>query len=174
MSSNSPKRRAILRTVLIVGEGACEVAFLNHLKTLFVKRGCGVTVKISNAKGKGSAHVVDFALKQSQNSAYDDVAALLDTDDVWTDALKKHAKKNKIKLVPSEPCVEGLLLEILDEFKMDSSQHLKAKMHLKLSRKETEATSYATLFTVELLEERKTKVASLNTLIQLMQGTNNP
>ena len=174
MSSNSPNRRAVLRTVLIVGEGACEVAFLNHLKTLFVKRGCGVTVKISNANGKGSAHVVDFALKQSQNRDYDDVAALLDTDDVWTDALKKHAKKNKIKLVPSEPCVEGLLLEILDEFKMDSSQHLKEKMHPKLSGKKTEATSYATLFTVELLEERKTKVASLNTLIQLMQGTNNP
>ena len=174
MSSNSPNRRAVLRTVLIVGEGACEVAFLNHLKTLFVKRGCGVTVKISNANGKGSAHVVDFAIRQSQNTAYDVVAALLDTDDVWTDALKKHAENNKIKLVPSSPCLEGLLLEILDEFKMDSSQHLKEKMHPKLSGKKTEATSYATLFTVELLEERKTKVASLNTLIQLMQGTNNP
>ena len=174
MSSNSPNRRAVLRTVLIVGEGACEVAFLNHLKTLFVKRGCGVSVKISNANGKGSAHVVDFAIRQSQNTAYDVVAALLDTDDVWTDALKKHAENNKIKLVPSSPCLEGLLLEILDEFKMDSSQHLKEKMHPKLSGKKTEATSYATLFTVELLEERKTKVASLNTLIQLMQGTNNP
>ena len=174
MSSNSPKRRAILRTVLIVGEGACEVAFLNHLKTLFVKRGCGVSVKISNANGKGSAHVVDFAIRQSQNTAYDVVAALLDTDDVWTDALKNDAEENEIKLVPSSPCLEGLLLEILDEFKMDSSQHLKEKMHPKLSGKKTEATSYATLFTVELLEERKTKVASLNTLIQLMQGTNNP
>ena len=174
MSSNSPNRRAVLRTVLIVGEGACEVAFLNHLKTLFVKRGCGVTVKISNANGKGSAHVVDFAIRQSQNTAYDVVAALLDTDDVWTDALKNDAEENEIKLVPSSPCLEGLLLEILDEFKMDSSQHLKEKMHPKLSGKKTEATSYATLFTVELLEERKTKVASLNTLIQLMQGTNNP
>ena len=174
MSSNSPNRRAVLRTVLIVGEGACEVAFLNHLKTLFVKRGCGVSVKISNANGKGSAHVVDFAIRQSQNTAYDVVAALLDTDDVWTDALKNDAEENEIKLVPSSPCLEGLLLEILDEFKMDSSQYLKAKMHSKLSGKETEATSYATLFTVELLEKRKTKVASLNALMQLMQGSNTP
>gem|GEM_PF-2578925 len=41
------------RTLLIVGEGRHEEAFLNHLKQLYVPRGCGLSVTIKNARGKG-------------------------------------------------------------------------------------------------------------------------
>jgi len=57
-----PMRRRVARTVLVVGEGDAEVMFLQQLMSLFVVRGSGVVVTIKNARGKGAAHVVDFAV----------------------------------------------------------------------------------------------------------------
>ncbi len=68
------------RTLLIVGEGRHEEAFLNHLKKLYVPRGCGLSVTIKNARGKGALHVVSWTARQIANADYDVVAVLLDTD----------------------------------------------------------------------------------------------
>lgn len=73
-------RRQAARTLLLVGEGDAEEMFLRHLKGLFVVRGSGLSVTIKNARGKGAAHVVDFAHRHSLNAAFDEVAALLDAD----------------------------------------------------------------------------------------------
>ena len=43
------------RTLLIVGEGRHEEAFLNHVKQLYAPRGCGLSVTIKNARGKGAS-----------------------------------------------------------------------------------------------------------------------
>ncbi len=101
------------RTLLFVGEGAHEVAFLSHLKNLFVLRGCGLHVKIKNARGKGALHVVEWAVKQIRSAAYDTCAVLVDTDTDFTPEVAKIAKKNKIILLKSEPCLEALLLRVL-------------------------------------------------------------
>lgn len=105
-------RRQAARTVLVVGEGDAEVVFLQHLKTLFVQRGSGVAVTIKNARGKGAAHVVDFARRQSINAAYDVVAALLDTDTDWNDKTRAAARKARVHPVRSEPCLEAVLLRV--------------------------------------------------------------
>jgi hypothetical protein len=42
------------RTLLIVGEGADEQAFLSYLKQQLVPRRAGLMVTIKNAKGKGA------------------------------------------------------------------------------------------------------------------------
>jgi hypothetical protein len=47
------------RTLLIVGEGADEKAFLSYLKEQLVPRGAGLMVTIKNAKGKGAKGVLD-------------------------------------------------------------------------------------------------------------------
>jgi len=73
------------RTLLIVGEGRHEVAFLNHLKHLYVPRGCGLSVTIKNARGKGALHVINWTARQIANVDYDAVAALLDTDSDWNE-----------------------------------------------------------------------------------------
>lgn len=67
------------RTLLIVGEGAVEEAFLTYAKSLYVPRGCGLSVKIKNAGGKGAGQVVDWTVRQMANTQYDSVAVLLDT-----------------------------------------------------------------------------------------------
>jgi hypothetical protein len=103
-------RRRAARTVLLVGEGDADVLFLQHLKALYVQRGSGVAVTIKNARGKGAAHVVDFAWRQSLNAAYDVVAALLDTDTDWNDKTRSAARKARVHVVPCEPCLEAILL----------------------------------------------------------------
>lgn len=105
-------RRQAARTVLLVGEGDAEVVFLQHLKALYVQRGSGVAVTIKNARGKGAAHVVDFARRQSINAAYDVVAALLDTDTDWNDKTRAAARKARVFPVLSEPCLEAVLLRM--------------------------------------------------------------
>ncbi len=107
-----PVRRQAARTVLLVGEGDAEVLFLQHLKGLYVQRGSGVAVTIKNARGKGAAHVVDFARRQSINAAYDAVAALLDADTDWNDKTRAAAKRARVQVVLCEPCLESLLLQL--------------------------------------------------------------
>ena len=75
------------KTLLIVGEGYDEVAFLNHLKQFPGVCGRGVEITIRNARGKGAAGVIDCAIKLSANADCDQVAVLLDTDTDWTAAV---------------------------------------------------------------------------------------
>ena len=157
-----------------MGEGYSEVAFLEHLKSLYVERGSGISVKIGNARGKGPENVVENTCRQSINGAYDEVVALMDTDIVWSDALKVKARKNKIQLLPSEPCLEGLLLQILHQPAKGSSANLKKMLHPKLSGHSTDRESYAKLFDKATLDERRTEIQTLNALITFMQGKNKP
>jgi hypothetical protein len=91
-----PKRGATgrppCRTLLIVGEGDTEVAFLSHLKSLYVPRGSGMQVTLRNAHGKGPEHVVEFALGQARQFSFDTCAAVLDTDLAWPPATVKRAR----------------------------------------------------------------------------------
>ena len=64
----------------MVGEGTTDWAFLKYIKSLYIIRGCGVSAKVLNARGKGPDHVVDYAIRQRQNAAYDRIIALLDSD----------------------------------------------------------------------------------------------
>ena len=105
-----PKPRQVARTVLLVGEGEAETQFIQHLKRLYVQRGSGVVVTIKNARGKGAAHAVDFAFRQSRNAAYDVKAALLDTDTDWNDKTRASARKAKVHVMPCQPCLEAVLL----------------------------------------------------------------
>lgn len=65
------------RTLLLVGEGETEQAFLQHVKALYVQRGSGLRVTVRCAHGKGAGHVVDYAIRQRIHQ-FDQVAALLD------------------------------------------------------------------------------------------------
>jgi Ni2+-binding GTPase involved in maturation of urease and hydrogenase len=101
------------RTLLIVGEGYHEEAFLNHIKQF--PRVCGQDQKITikNAKGKGANHIVEWTIRQIANAAYDKVAVLLDTDTDWTPAVKKRAQSKKIQVLTSDTCLEEMLLRVI-------------------------------------------------------------
>ncbi len=159
------KRRSVSHTVLLVGEGATEQAFLKHIKSLYISRGCGVGVTIRNAHGKGPDHVVDYAIGQCRNAAYDRVAVLLDTDLEMSAAARRRAGANKLQIIGTSPCIEGLLLAILGEHVPGSSAECKARCGGILPARLTLPEDYRSYFPRDLLDERRDEVPELGELL---------
>lgn len=112
MARRQQARRTEYDTLLLVGEGESELAFLQHVKALYVARGSGLKVTIICAHGKGAAHVVDVAIRKSANTAFNTVAALLDTDTNWSPAVVQRANEHGVHILRSEPMFEALMLRI--------------------------------------------------------------
>ncbi len=158
-------QRTVLHTVLLVGEGATEVAFLRYLKLLYIHRGCGVHVTIRNARGKGANHVLDYAIRQLRNAAYDRVVTLLDTDIPLTAAAAKRAKVRKVQVIGSSPCVEGLLLDILGVPVPATSPECKIRCEAAIQADLKSQKSYTAFFPKAVLNERKDAIVALGLLL---------
>jgi hypothetical protein len=164
------KKRPLKETLIIVGEGPTEVAFIKHLRSLYGTGNLQVTAK--SAGGKGPSNVIGDAIGTFENSGADRVAALLDTDLAWPQAKIKAAQQKKITLIGATPCIEGLLLEILNQPMPRPCNNFTCKkaMHPQLKGRETDKNSYQQLFTKHLLDEAKSRVNVLNNLIKLIIG----
>lgn len=170
MRRHPQAHREAKTTVLIVGEGDTEKAFLDHLKSQYVTRGCGVSVTIRNAHGKGPENVVDVAIRHARGADYTLVAVLMDTDLPWSSALRKLARTKKICLIGANPCCDGLLLHILAESVPEESAQCKAKLIERLEKKPVVTEAYRNDFTKVLLDSRRDTVGALNKLLSLMAG----
>ncbi|MBW8067571.1 MAG: hypothetical protein GJU73_09020 [Ferrovum sp.] len=155
------------RTLLIVGEGRHEEAFLNHLKSLYVTRGCGLSVNIKNAHGKGALHVIDWTAKQIANADYDVVAALLDTDTDWNVKTEKLAKTKKIQVLKSEPCLEAMMLRLIGESVTGDANALKRQFAQFVNNDATKHDHYALHFGSACLLAGRTKEPTIDTLLKL-------
>lgn len=158
------------RTLLIVGEGADEVAFLCHVKQLYVSRGCGLSVKIKNAQGKGAKHVIEWTSRQIANVAYDAVAALLDTDTDWSPDVAKLAKKKKIQVLTSEPCFEALMLRVLEINPNGDAHALKRQFAPFVNNDATQSQNYATHFDSACLQTRRRHELTIDALLKLINA----
>jgi len=162
------RRRAACHTVLLVGEGTTEWAFLKHIKALYLSRGCGVSAAIRNAHGKGPDHVVDYAIRQCRNAAYDRVVVLLDTDLTMSAAVRRRVKSRKIHVIGSTPCVEGLLLRILGERVPGNSAACKAQYGRALPARLTAPKDYQTHFPKDVLDGQRADVSELDELLKCL------
>ena len=158
------------KTVLIVGEGFSDTAFLKHLKSIYDSRHSGVRVTIKNAQGKGSNNVIDTAIKTHRRFAYDLVGVLYDIDVPLTPGFARKARTAKLILVETEPCLEGLLLKILKKYVPNSCKDCKSGIRGDLIGNDlTESAAYAG-FTKETLEKSRSSIPDLDRLILLIQG----
>lgn len=162
------QRRILKETLVFVGEGEAEKAFLLYLKSLYSVGNPRVTPK--SAGGKGPNNVIGDAIGTLASSGCTKVAALLDTDLPWPVELKKQAAVKKIPLIGSEPCLEGLLLDILKINKPAQSAKCKERMHPMLSGRETCKESYSKRFTKDVLDNARQHVPALDQIINIMQG----
>ena len=163
-------RRTVLKTVLIVGEGDTEKAFLDHLKRLYVTRGCGVTISLRNAHGKGPGNVIDATMRHAKNGDFDIVAVLMDTDLPWTDEIRNLACEHRICMVGATPCVDGLLLQIPGERIPAQSNRCKSAFHARLGRKPFVREANEQDFSKPLLNQKGKTIPSLGKLLALMAG----
>lgn len=164
------RQQQIRKTLLVVGEGDSEVAFLKHLRELYCCQGKGVTVTIRNAHGKGPDHVVDHAIRQARIYSYDSCVAFLDTDLVWTDRLKKKARQTKIDMVGSSPCFEGLLLSVLGMRVPLKSVECKQQIDRALGIDLTDRKAYPSHFPRAALEGARKRIAELDRLLVFFTG----
>jgi hypothetical protein len=164
------KRRVLKKTMIFVGEGEAEKAFISHLRSLYCVGGLRVTPK--SAGGKGPNNVLNDAICTLTKTGCDFVATLLDTDIPWPPELVKEANAKGVHVIGSKPCLEGLLLKILGKSlpRPATSDACKKRMHSLLSGKETDKSSYEELFTKSVLDESAKKVPELKLMIDLLSG----
>jgi len=154
-------------TVLFVGEGKTEVAFIKHLKRLYQpERSPPVRIAIEN--GKDSGQVLRTALKITAMRQYDAVVCLFDLDKALPKGDMRKAKAKRFVLIGAEPCIEGFMLDVLEQSKSYHSSDCKNIMHPKLAGKETDMNSYP-LFTKQMLEARRKGLPNLNMIITLLE-----
>jgi len=163
------RTRKAAKTLLLVGEGDCEVAFLKHLKSVYAPRNCGVSVTVHNAHGKCPEHIVNVTYRFSNNKAFDCKAALLDTDIEKKPTTIKKAQRFKIVLIDSNPCIEGLLLNMLGEHVPATTRECKARISRLIDEDLKDTVTYQ-IFTKEDLEQIRTRIPEIDELIRLLQG----
>jgi len=157
-------------TLLVVGEGDTEVAFLRHLRVIFCSDCKGVEVTIRNAYGKGPENVINTVIGHCRSIDYDHRMAFLDTDLLWTASLKKQARAEKIEMIGSTPCIEGLLLQILGESVPSSSSACKRKLQDLLGSDMTDRDHYGSRFSHEVLMAARLKIPELHALLNRFEG----
>ncbi|HEY4503743.1 MAG TPA: RloB domain-containing protein [Candidatus Paceibacterota bacterium] len=135
MSRTNPfkkKRRAASRTLLVFGEGMCEEMFLKHIKSLYSYiANIAVTVR----KGKGGT-AFDVVIDSDKIPGdFDKKVVVLDNDKSTEEMqqARKEANNRGIILIENTPCIEALLLSILEsgtEFSSKTSAWCKKEFEL--------------------------------------------
>jgi hypothetical protein len=148
--------------------GYHEEAFLNHVKQLYVSRGCGLSVTVKNARGKSAKHIIEWTTRQIANADYDAVAVMLDTDTDWSPALAKQSKAKRIQVLASEPCFDALLLRLLGNHPVGDTAALKKLLAPYLNNAPTERQNYAEHFAKARLEGGRKEEPSIDVLLRLL------
>ncbi len=145
-------KKVVVSTLIIVGEGACEKAFLGHLKQLF-SNNTNQKVKVDSADGGSPYDIVNTTVKKTRHIAYDKKYILIDSDIVIDEKTKKLARENNIHIIESIPlCLEGMLLDVLGQKVPTTSNQCKNLLHSQLSGLPTDKESYEVLFEKNILE----------------------
>ena len=162
------KRWKVRRTLLIVGEGRHEEAFLKHVKQLFVQREGDLKVTLKQAGGKGAQHVIDWTVRQTANTSYDQVAALLDTDTDWNPSVAKKARQKKIAVLTSDTCLEAMLLRIVGKVPVGDAKSLKKQFAPYVNQDATCHENYAEHFGKDRLLAARTTEPTIDALLKLL------
>jgi len=175
MSRTNPykkARRQAHKTLLVFGEGFGEEMFLKHLKTLYAYS-CDVAISVKKGKGGDARGIVIDADKIP--GAFNRKIVVLDNDKRKSEMARarQEAKNREIELIENTPCLESLLLTILD-YRPDGkdSNWCKGEFEAKyLSKKRRgEPDEYSRLFSKKLLAAKRAKIPELNKLILIMEG----
>lgn len=172
--SNRTRRRVAKKTTLVHCEGEEDSTFLKHIRALYSKD-CGTTFTIRSGKG-GSQ--IDMVREVAKSPAGYDVRVLFtdrDRSPLEMKTARNAASSLGIKIVDFAPCLESLLLAILNNGKHPQSGSAKLckrefeRKHIPPDKR-TEISSYRKLFPRELLDEVRKKSIPLNALLCFFEG----
>lgn len=164
-------------TVLIVGEGPKDKAFIRHLKDTYVTREDDIAVKVDCGAGGSPRCVVEKAIRLRDSGAYDRCIVIVDEDrKLYTDSkLKKRMReKPPVEINWIKPCMEGLLLQILEHHNFSrykaSAAFCKHEFACYIPvDKQTESTAYIPLFTKVKFDICRKGIRDLDIILKIMQ-----
>ncbi|MFH1422466.1 MAG: RloB domain-containing protein [Planctomycetota bacterium] len=163
--------RRTKKTILFVGEGPTEKAFLQHIKQLYVDRDSDIAVTVEGGSGGSPENVINKAIRLSGCRAYDECYVLLDSDIPLKSKIKKH-----IKILLATPCLEGLFLMIMkhpnfsqNKVKSDYCKHEFETNYISADKK-TDKKSYSDKFTRQILEERRKILEELDAILKAFEA----
>ncbi|MBU4251837.1 MAG: hypothetical protein KKC39_08410 [Candidatus Omnitrophica bacterium] len=164
-------------TVLIVGEGGKDKAFLRHLQDIYVSREDNIAVKVECGAGGSPRSIIEKSIRLRDVRAYDRCVVVLDADRVLeTDGkLKKRMKeKPPIEIIWVIPCMEALCLEIIEhpnftrsKARVDLCKH-EFSSYIPVDR-QTEKHFYARIFPKTMLDYRRAAIQDLDAILTIMQ-----
>jgi hypothetical protein len=169
--AHNHSRCRLKKTVLLVGEGPCEWAFLKHLVSLFQFRESAFAARVENAHGGSPETVLLSAKKLLRQRAYDVCVIVMDTDRPWPSILSEHIGKTRMKYVAASPCLEGLLLQMLGVpgITMRSSvaqcKRVLYDTHVDENHR-TEPNAYVRSFSRDVLTQRRTHCDALDVILR--------
>jgi len=167
----STVRQAKKTTLLIVGEGPADQAFLKHLHQQFRDTDSALRPKIEKQSGGSPGNMLSNAIRKYRNDDYDHRFLVLDSDVVISQQDRDKARQKGYQILLWSPvCLEGALLDLLGEKigAQETAQQLKARLHPRLSGKASEQRAYQLLFTKEVLEAASND--SINQLRGILTG----
>lgn len=176
MSRTNPykkKKRTAKNTVLFFVEGFHEQVFFQFLKGKY-GRNTGVRVSIKNAKGGNPDNMACKAMRIGLD--YDYIYIIIDGDVLLSDKLRKLVKDSKkTTLVENKPCLETMLLNILESnhnFFNYSSKKCKKEFQKKYIRAKDRGKidKYTKVFNQALLEEARSRVSNLDIILSVLEG----
>lgn len=178
MSRTNPfkkKRRAASQILLMYGEGLEDETFLKYLKSIYHSRDTGTSIKIYNGRGGNPSSVIIRAVHEP--GGYSHRIVVLDNDKGASEMqqARQEAISRSIDLIENTPCLEAILLAILNDGKNYSdkqSSWCKSEFESNYldEKKRTEINEYGKIFPKMLLDIQRSKVSELNKLIALMEG----
>lgn len=170
--------KSIKTTILIVGEGPTEKAFLQHLRGLYINRDDEFVIKVECGTGGAPCSVIQRAIRLRGSRAYDKCYVLFDADRPLEKDYKLSDRMNKrprIEILKATPCMEGLFLAILSHSGFSqagaSSDSCKREFHAKYisAEKKMDKRSYADKFPRTVLDDRRTNVPELDVILKAMR-----
>jgi len=162
------QRKVKLSSLIVVGEGPHDKAFISHMKSLYDNRQSGQKVKVESADG-GSPRDILKSVVKNKHVEYDKKYVLIDSDVPICQQDRDYARKNKIEIIQSTPvCLEGMLLDALGFSAPNGNDECKQVFHSMLSGPPTEKDSYSQLFTKKMLNA--TTKEQLVTLKELLSN----
>jgi hypothetical protein len=152
MAKKKRNLRAKLTTLIVVGEGPHDKAFLKHMQKLY-DGDTGQKVTIDSADGGSPYNIINSTDRKYKHAAFNRRIILMDSDVTIRQQDRDLARKNKIEIITSEPlCLEGMLLEVLKRRVPATAQACKAALHPDLSGHPTQPESYSELFPKPVLD----------------------
>lgn len=140
-------------TLLVVGEGVHERAFLEHMKQLYDRRDNQQRLTVKAADGGSPGDILRVVRKRYQHIDYDRRVILLDDDVPITQPVADEARRLGIVLLLSQPvCLEGMLLDVIGQRAPATAKACKHRLHPQLSGPPTDKTSYSPLFSLAVLD----------------------